>query len=280
LIKKKLYIWACDYSKTTGEGILARLFTSELKKKNIIKVNKKTHLNHKYIAPFMGILFCWKNYLMNRRVAYINYLPLWNTLIFLFLPPNTILGPITGGAKFTKKDKKNFIIRNYLFPILYKISENVLNLRFKNIIFATSLLKKFLNNKTINLSNFNFVFKFINLKKKNKKDIHLIIYYRKHSNKLTFFPIKYLKKILKKKYSIHVIGDILNIKNVINHGKLSNKKVQKLQSRSKYTIASGENFYSLFILECISNHVKIIVNESDYKKIDFYKEKFIKKKLI
>lgn len=280
MIKKKLYIWACDYSKTTGEGILARLFTKELKKKNIIKVNKKTYLNHKYITPFIGILFCWKNYLINRRVAYINYLPLWNTLIFLFLPPNTILGPITGGAKYSKKDKKNFIIRNYLFPILYKISEKVLNLRFKNIIFATSLLKKFLNNKTINLSNFNFVFKFINLKKKNKKDIHLIVYYRKHSNKLTFFPIKYLKKILKKEYSVHVIGDILKIKNVINHGKLSNKKVQILQSRSKYTIASGENFYSLFILECISNHVKILVNESDYQKIDFYKEKFIKKKLI
>ena len=280
MIKKKLYIWACDYSKTTGEGILARLFTKELKKKNIIKVNKKTYLNHKYITPFIGILFCWKNYLIYRRVAYINYLPLWNTLIFLFLPPNTILGPITGGAKYSKKDKKNFIIRNYLFPILYKISEKVLNLRFKNIIFATSLLKKFLNNKTINLSNFNFVFKFINLKKKNKKDIHLIVYYRKHSNKLTFFPIKYLKKILKKEYSVHVIGDILKIKNVINHGKLSNKKVQILQSRSKYTIASGENFYSLFILECISNHVKILVNESDYKKIDFYKEKFIKKKLI
>ena len=280
MIKKKLYIWACDYSKTTGEGILARLFTKELKKKNIIKVNKKTYLNHKYITPFIGILFCWKNYLIYRRVAYINYLPLWNTLIFLFLPPNTILGPITGGAKYSKKDKKNFIIRNYLFPILYKISEKVLNLRFKNIIFATSLLKKFLNNKTINLSNFNFVFKFINLRKKNKKDIHLIVYYRKHSNKLTFFPIKYLKKILKEKYSVHVIGDILKIKNVINHGKLSNKKVQILQSRSKYTIASGENFYSLFILECISNHVKILVNESDYQKIDFYKEKFIKKKLI
>lgn len=169
MIKKKLYIWACDYSKTTGEGILARLFTKELKKKNIIKVNKKTYLNHKYITPFIGILFCWKNYLINRRVAYINYLPLWNTLIFLFLPPNTILGPITGGAKYSKKDKKNFIIRNYLFPILYKISEKVLNLRFKNIIFATSLLKKFLNNKTINLSNFNFVFKFINLKKKIKR---------------------------------------------------------------------------------------------------------------
>ena len=280
MIKKKLYIWACDYSKTTGEGILARLFTKELKKKNIIKVNKKTYLNHKYITPFIGILFCWKNYLIYRRVAYINYLPLWNTLIFLFLPPNTILGPITGGAKYSKKDKKNFIIRNYLFPILYKISEKVLNLKFKNIIFATSLLKKFLNNKTINLSNFNFDFKFINLKKKNKKDIHLIVYYRKHSNKLTFFPIKYLKKILKKEYSVHVIGDILKIKNVINHGKLSNKKVQILQSRSKYTIASGENFYSLFILECISNHVKILVNESDYQKIDFYKEKFIKKKLI
>ena len=103
LIKKRLYIWACDYSKNTGEGLLARLFTRELNKKNIIKINKKIYINHKYIAPFIGILFCWKNYLMNRGVVYVNYLPLWNTLIFLFLPPNTILGPITGGAKYSKK---------------------------------------------------------------------------------------------------------------------------------------------------------------------------------
>ena len=43
------------------------------------------------------------NYIMlrfiskNKEICYINYLPLWNFLIFILLPPKTILGPVTGG---------------------------------------------------------------------------------------------------------------------------------------------------------------------------------------
>ena len=278
MTKKKLYVWACDYSNNTGEGKLARLFTRELDKKNILKINKRKILNHRYITPFFGIIYCWKNYLKKRRIAYINYLPLWNIFIFLFLPPNTILGPITGGANYSNINGINLIIRKYLFPILYKISEKIINLRFKKIIFATSLLKKFLSKKTIYSSNFNFLFKLVNYKKKKRKNIDFLIYYRKHNNKLNFFSVKYIKKILKKKYSVHVIGDVLDIPDIINHGKLPNKEVNKLMSKSKYTIASGENFYSLFILECISNNVKIIINKNDYKKIFFYKKNFVKDK--
>ena len=34
-------------------------------------------------------------FLRGFRTVYINYLPLWNTPIFLFCPPKTIFGPIT-----------------------------------------------------------------------------------------------------------------------------------------------------------------------------------------
>ena len=30
------------------------------------------------------------------KICYINYLPIWNFLIFVVLPKKTILGPITG----------------------------------------------------------------------------------------------------------------------------------------------------------------------------------------
>ena len=34
---------------------------------------------------------------------YLNYLPLWNFLIFILLPPKTLLGPITGGSQIQRK---------------------------------------------------------------------------------------------------------------------------------------------------------------------------------
>ena len=63
---------------------------------------------------------------------------------------------------------------------------------------------------------------------------------------------------------------------VKNLGKLSNKKVLQLQASAKYTIASEENIYSIFIIECISNHVKVILNERQSNKIKFFKKNFIK----
>ena len=89
----KLIFWVCDYSKKTGEGNLARKFIKECHKNKNIKINtinKKKIYAYKYIIPFLGIIDCWKNYLRGYQVGYINYLPLWNFLIFIFLPPRSI----------------------------------------------------------------------------------------------------------------------------------------------------------------------------------------------
>ena len=64
--KENLYAWACDYSATSGEGNLARLFTKRLNRKYnvIIKTpsNNKSQISkiliHKYLSPFVGVLFC------------------------------------------------------------------------------------------------------------------------------------------------------------------------------------------------------------------------------
>ena len=73
-----------------------------------------------------------------------------------------------------------------------------------------------------------------------------------------------------------MVGEKLNIPSVKNYGYLNNKKINLLQSKAKYTIVSGENLYSFFILECISNHVKIITKIKMTKKIILFKKKFIK----
>ena len=117
-VKKKIFIWTSDISQNTGEGILCRSFLYKLlpkhnkiiiqsleKKFNIKKITdlKKLDLNkinqsffHKYLGPLVGVLYCWKNYICGNKIIYSNYLPFWNILIFLLLPPKTILGPVTG----------------------------------------------------------------------------------------------------------------------------------------------------------------------------------------
>ena len=276
----KLIFWVCDYSDKTGEGNLARKFIEENFKKKKVKVNtpKLNHFfYHKYITPFIGILSCWKHYLKGSNVGYINFLPLWNFLIFFLLPPKTILGPITGGALYDKKNKINYFIRNIFFPIFYKFSELALNLRFKNkLLFSTDLLKKYLSKKTIGRSKFNFVLENLKFKKKRKyKDIDFIIYNRHHKNKSLLFDYELVKNLSNLNLKILVVGDKLNIKKVINLGYITKKKIDILQSRSKYSLCSGENIYSLFVIECITNHVKILVNNENVKKIKKYKKFFI-----
>ena len=147
--KNKFYYWTCDCSKNSGEGQLALLFLKKYSKnyqfKNIKFKNNnisiiKNLLNYKYLIPFVGILYCWKYYLNNKNIAYINYLPFWNFLIFLLLPPKTLIGPITGGAHF-KKTNNFYLIRKYFFPLFYKISEIIVNYRNYNLVFSTDLLK-------------------------------------------------------------------------------------------------------------------------------------------
>ena len=55
---------------------------SYLKKK---KIHIKTNFFTNYIYPFWGVLNLWKEYLLKRKIIYLNYLPLWNFLLFLFL---------------------------------------------------------------------------------------------------------------------------------------------------------------------------------------------------
>ena len=169
LNKIKYYCWACDFKNNTGEGNLARLFI----KKNYAQENFKVFtainfkiLNYKYLSPLIGILFCWYFFIIKKKVVYLNYLPLWNFLLFIFLPPNTIFGPITGGAFYKKK---NFL-RKFFFPFFYKISESFLNLRnTKKLYFSTELLKQYLSKTTIEKSSFNYVLNYYKKKKYSTK---------------------------------------------------------------------------------------------------------------
>ena len=280
-MKNRIFYWVCDKSDSTGEGKLALYFINNLKIKNDINEIKKPKfknkflkkiVNHKYALPVLGIFYCWKYFFCNKKTYYINYLPFWNFLIFFLLPPNSNIGPITGGAKF---DKKSNFIRKIIFPVCYKISEKIINYRKFTLIFSTDLLKKFLSKKTIKKSSFNFIIKNFKYKKKSAKTIDFLIYFRNHENKIKKFPFKLIKNLINEGFKINVVGDKLKTEGIINHGFISNKKLLKLQKKAKFTIYSKENIYSIFILECISNNVIVLIEKSKKHKLTFFKNSFL-----
>ena len=280
---KDIYYWTCDKSESSGEGKLSLFYLETLKKRfNIHEIKKPNIKNkiirkiiyYKYIIPFIGIIFCWIYYINKKRICYVNYLPFWNFVIFLLLPPNSNIGPITGGANFRENSN---LIRKIIFPIFYKISEIIVNLRKFDLIFSTDLLKNFLSKDTIRNSSFNFIVKNFKYKKKKlSKSLDFLIYFRKHKNKINFFPVNFIQNLVEAGFKVNVIGDKLNISKVKNYGFVNNKKSIKLQQKSKYTIFSEENLYSLFTLECISNNVIVLINKSYNHKIIFFKNRFIK----
>ena len=275
------YFWICDFSTNTGEGNLAHLYLSKIKdKKKVYSVKTflknstiKKFFDLKYISPLFGILICWYYFFKKKEITYVNYLPLWNFFIFLLLPPSTKIGPITGGASFPKNSQ--YLIRKFIFPIFYKISEIIINFRHKKILFSTSLLKKYLSTKTIKRSQFNFVLNYIKIKKTKKKNIDFLIYYRKHKNKADLFNYSFLKKISRKKIKIYIVGDKLYMPNLKNLGYISNKKLINLLERSKFTLSSNENILSLFNIECINNNVKIFVEKKNIPREKNLRKKFI-----
>ncbi len=273
---KIIYFWACDYKNNTGEGRLARLYLAKIsKEKKIffkkIPISKSKILNMKYISPFNGIFHSWKFYFKNKNFLYLNYLPLWNFLIFLFLSPRSLLGPITGGANYDGN-----LIRKFIFPIFYFLSQIIISFRFKKIIFSTSLLKKKLLNTIKKRSEFNFILNGLKKKNNKTKKIDFLIYYREHPNKKVFFPYGLIRNLVKLNLKIFIVGDKLSIKGVKNLGKINNNKIQNLLSQTRYSIASGENIMSLFTIDCINNNVKILLNSNQSIEIKKFNKYFIK----
>lgn len=265
------YCWASDYSTITGEGNLARLFVKKNIKTKIKIYGPKGIFQHKYISPFVGIFYCWYFFFKRKKNYYLNYLPLWNFFLFIFLPPSTNFGPITGGAEYNKK--KTSIIRKKIFPLFYRISEIFLIIRNKKNYFSTDLLEKHLWKKS-KKNNFNYVYNFFSKKIKIKKDIDLLIYYRKHPNKISDFPYGWVKQLIALGAIVHIVGDRLSFAGVKNHGYVNSTKISLLQSKSRFSLASNENIFSIFTIECINNHAKIFINKSNKKKIA-YKNCFI-----
>ena len=282
--KKKIYAWSSELSDFRGEGILALNFIYLLSKKFNKKIlcesndgkkvifyknriindfkNDKINLNfkEKYISPFIGIFKIWKHHLKGYKTTYVNFLPLWNIFIYLLLPKNTILGPITGANVSQNNYSIQNIIRKLFFPLLFRISVLIMFNKWKNFIFSTDILKENIPKEKLRKVVFNFQLLRLNEKKNSfkKKKIDFLIYYRKHSNKFENTTLNFIKK-LSCKFSVYVVGDLLECERVKNLGVISSKKINYYLSVSRMTVSSDENLITNFNLDCINNDVKILV---------------------
>ena len=248
-------------------------------KKLDIKSKNKTKLNtsffENYLYPIYGILYLWINYFRGRGICYLNFLPLWNIFLFIFLPPNTHLGPITGFIYKKKIFNINSFFRKYISLILFKININILYRRQNIVYFSTDLLKPLVKKKKKIF--FNYLLQLVKIEKYNqRKNIDFIIYNRNYSVKNNFLRNKLLQSIIKLKLNIIVVGDYLFYKTVKNLGFVSRKKVTSLLKKTKFIINTGENPYNIFTIDAFNNNVNIIYEDIFLDKIKF----FNKKKLI
>ena len=282
---KNLLIWASDISSRSGEGILARTFLNEIQKlkkfKNIkiktfednvnlknlnidkIKfkeVNKNT-IFHKYFEPIYGAIYL-SFFSRKYQILYLNYLPLWNFVIFLILPKKTILGPITGGVYSGRTNNLNLFVRKYFFPIFYSISQIILYKKFKKIIFSTNILNRFVKNDKSTFVNFIEILfhkKIYNVNRNKKFDI--IFYNRNHTMKFSD-DIKRTIIYLSKYCKICVVGDNFKHNNIENFGWLERDEVFKLIKKSKLAFNSAENFLSIFGIDCINCGTPVIYDKN------------------
>jgi hypothetical protein len=283
MTNKNLLIWASDLSPNTGEGILAMAFLKEMLKftdyriikiktfEQVIYLNKSDTKNidykeinnntfiHKYIGPLYGTLYLFL-FSYKYQVVYLNYLPLWNFLIFLLLPKKTILGPITGGVHSGSANSFNLLIRKYFFPNFFKITKFIIYRKFKKAIFSTNILRPYMEHN--NLFLYNFVTTLFHKKKHNfKKKYDIVFYNRNHPTKHSE-NLKNIITKLSKVCKICIIGDYFNQTNVKNFGWIARNKVHNLIKKSKVSFNSAENFLSIFSIDCINHGTPIIYDKS------------------
>ncbi len=282
---KEIYIWACDLDKFRGEGILANEFIKDLRKhsskKFLIESPKNYHQKinfsfyRNYITPFIGIVKIWKNYLQGKDTCYINFLPIWNFLIFLMLPSKTILGPITGTRYNEKITDLNKFIRKYILTFFSFISINILISKRKLVLFSTKNLESQIPKKMRKKAFFNYIVTTIKKKKisSNKKIYDFFFYYRKYSTHNPQFQKKVIEYLAKCKYKIVVAGNRCDVKNVKEIGFVKRNKIRSYLKKTKFSMNEEANFLSFFTIDSLESGCAVICNRNTITSSDIFEKK-------
>ena len=300
-LSKKYVAWACEINRNQGEGKLAQNFLNYLSEIKRISINIKTLNNkikisngkliysykelftvknqlnffEKYLNPLVGVFYLWYNFLRGRKVIYVNFLPLWNFLIFLLLPPGSILGPITGTTKINSHSYFERFLRKYIMPSTFRISMSIINFRKLDILFATESLKHIVEKKIKNRIFYNFSLNEISSfddKKTNtfhERQYDFCLYFRKHPNKNELFFKKFIDdfKVNFPGRKLIIFGDDPEVEendNIKFLGTVDNKIILNYLNQTKFSIVSDETLFSFFMLDCLSKNVAVFYNKKNY----------------
>ena len=99
-----------------------------------------------------------------------------------------------------------------------------------------------------------------------------MLYNRSHPNKFVSH-LKLAKHLLHQNKNIHTIGENIALEGITNHGYINNGRVKILLERTKFIINSSENFFTMFLIEAISNKVRILCNLTFKNMINKYNNK-------
>jgi hypothetical protein len=191
------------------------------------------------------------------------------------LPKKTILGPITGGTYKKNIYSVNNLIRRFVITFFYFLTLKFIFLKYKKIIFSTDNLKSFIPKSKIKFCFFNFCLLFYKKRKNKKKTIDFLFYLRLHNNKSNNVHIRIIDSLLELNFKIIVVGDKHIRPNLINYINIPRKKLLTFLDKTKFTIVSDENFYSLFAIDCFSSNVHVFYNQTVKPNKFYFSEKLI-----
>lgn len=147
---------ACDLQPNSGEGRLALLYMLNAFNQEIGSVHKQSLLSsepgdivtpiplngprwRRAVTAYLWLL--WQvtqlHFVRRTDIVVLNYLPLWNFFFFLLVPKKVTLAPITGGGRVNSNHLgvprwQRVLVsltRNFLIPILYKMSAIIIKHR-------------------------------------------------------------------------------------------------------------------------------------------------------
>lgn len=225
--KDKIIVFACDKS-STGEGNLYQSIAILLKTKysiyiyndKIIDILCKTCFTKDRVLPFYILVVIFFFLLMRKNVLLVNYVPVWNPLIFILTRFGLKIGPVTGNYNILCFNKRQRI-KNYLIVILSRISIKFINKK-KFYWVSTKNVESFLRNNNV-ICEQAFPFIGLNLNYKNINDnnfFDIFIYTRYHLNRNNDV-LKILIDQICEKYKIIQIGN-----------GISNSKIKTIKSCS------------------------------------------------
>jgi len=300
----KLLFWCSDFNLHDGEGVLAvklikdatllnnctsTVVTPELiyrvsrskagvtikdRKNNLSlfsKINyKKSSTFYKYILPLMGLFFLNKRQFKYDTLFYMNYLPLWNFLIFMFAGSRIRLGPITGsfvGSDYFSDNRKNnfnVVLRKYVFPALYRLSVRIIKYKKYDLLWpANQAVYHYLSNvkNVCKVLSPSLMYGFLDPSKElmsvRDKKYDILVYFRHHPSKNPDLTIEIIERLMLK-YKVVVIGNDVSLSKVESLGYIPQKDITQLCHQVKLVVSCSNEASGIFFMEVASSGTDLL----------------------